>query len=96
MKAHRRGLGVVGLSLTPWGDDSDRKRWRGIEGLTYLGHTQKVVDFVLGRSTPEDALGNYTRKRKRESASFDADEPRTCGSTSTTRRCETRARRHAT
>ena len=74
VKAHRRGFGVVGLSLTPWGDDSDRKRWRGTNGLAYLRHTQRVVDFVLGRLSPAEALGSYTARRDGDPAQFGADE----------------------
>ncbi len=60
--AHRRGFQVVGLSLTPWGDESD-KRWAGIAGLRYLRATTKVVDFVVGTLTPAEALGDYVRAR---------------------------------
>src|SRR5690606_7825202 len=62
--AHARGLKVVALSLTPWGDDSDAKRWRGIAGLRYLRATRTVVDFVLGTLTPRQALGEYVSKRR--------------------------------
>lgn len=63
--AHRRGMKVVGLSLSPWGDDSD-KRWRGISGLQSLRNTQAVVDFMLGRLTPQQALGSFAEKRRVE------------------------------
>lgn len=61
--AHRRGMQVVGLTLTPWGDDRD-KRWRGIEGLKSKRTTQAVVDFTMGRLTPEQALGALASKRR--------------------------------
>ncbi len=61
--AHRRGMKVVGLTISPWGDDSD-KRWRGIEGLRSLRNSKAVVDFVLGRATPEQALGSFAEKRR--------------------------------
>ena len=61
--AHRRGMKVVGLSLSPWGDDSD-KRWRGIGGLRSRRNTQAVVDFMLGRLTPRQALGGFADKRR--------------------------------
>lgn len=61
--AHRRGMKVVGLTLTPWGDDRD-KRWRGIEGLKSRRTTQQVVDFIMGRLTPEQALGALASKRR--------------------------------
>ncbi|MCB9566855.1 MAG: SGNH/GDSL hydrolase family protein [Myxococcales bacterium] len=62
--AHARGLGVVAFSLTPWGDESDRRRWSGVAGLVYLRYTRKIVDFVLSRLEPADALGDLARKRK--------------------------------
>lgn len=61
--AHGRGLEVVALSLTPWGDDSDPKRWAGAAGLRYLRATRTVVDFVLGTLTPREALGDFAGKR---------------------------------
>jgi hypothetical protein len=63
LSAHQRGISVVGLSLTPWGDDSDSRRWKGTAGLTYKRHTQTVVDYVAGRSTPNQALGSYRDRR---------------------------------
>ncbi len=60
--AHSRGFQVVGLSLTPWGDESD-KRWVGTAGLKYLRATTRVVDFVLGTLTPAEALGDHARQR---------------------------------
>lgn len=60
--AHAKGFKVVGLSLTPWGDDSD-KRWVGTAGLRYLRATTRVVDFVLGTLAPAEALREHTRKR---------------------------------
>lgn len=61
--AHARGLKVVAFSLTPWGDDSDPKRWAGAAGLRYLRATRTVVDFVLGALEPREALGDYVGKR---------------------------------
>jgi hypothetical protein len=60
--AHGNHFKVVGLSLTPWGDESDRK-WRGFEGLGRRRVTQQVVDYTLGRLSPEQAFGEYGRKR---------------------------------
>ena len=60
--AHSRGFKVVGLTLTPWGDDSD-KRWAGAGGLKYLRATTRVVDFVLGALTPAQALGEFASRR---------------------------------
>jgi len=60
--AHSRGFKVVGLSLTPWGDESD-KRWAGVAGLKYLRATTRVVDFVTGALTPAEALGEFAGRR---------------------------------
>lgn len=60
--AHRAGMKVVAFTVTPWGDDDDR-RFRGIGALQYRRATRKVVDFVMGRLDPEEALGDHARKR---------------------------------
>jgi len=60
--AHMAGMKVVGLTITPWGDDDD-KRFRGIAGLELRQASQKVVDFVMGRLAPHEALGSYVDKR---------------------------------
>lgn len=67
--AHRRGMKVVGLTISPWGDDED-KRWRGTAGLRTKRNTQHSVDFVLGKLDPREAMGNLVEKRRR-----DADSP---------------------
>jgi hypothetical protein len=61
--AHRRGMKVVGLTLTPWGDDRD-KRWRGVAGLKSRRMTQQVADFTMGRLTPDRALGAHAAQRR--------------------------------
>ena len=72
--AHAKGFKVVGLTLTPWGDETDR-RWAGIAGLRFLRSTTQVVDFVLGALSPADALGEFTRKRAAGAdAAWQADE----------------------
>lgn len=72
--AHAKGFKVVGLTLTPWGEETD-KRWAGVAGLKYLRHTTRVVDFVLGKLSPADALGEFTRKRAAGAdAGWQADE----------------------
>ncbi|MGE0788332.1 MAG: hypothetical protein AB7S26_21845 [Sandaracinaceae bacterium] len=64
--AHRRRLSVVAMTLTPWGADPETDdRWRGAGGLHVLRSTFSVVDFVLGRSTPQQALGTFARSRGR-------------------------------
>ncbi|MCA9651268.1 MAG: SGNH/GDSL hydrolase family protein [Myxococcales bacterium] len=67
--AHRRGMKVMGLTIGPWGDESD-KRWRGLEGLRSKRNTLHSVDFVLGTLTPAEAMGSYVEKRR-----VDADAP---------------------
>lgn len=66
--AHRRGMKVVGLTIGPWGDDSD-KRWRGISGLRSKRNTLHSVDFVLGTLSPREAMGSYAEKRRRDADS---------------------------
>ena len=58
-KAHAAGMKVAGLSLTPWGSNGDPGRWRGLNGLQTHLDTKRVVDFILGRLTPKEALGTY-------------------------------------
>jgi hypothetical protein len=62
LKAHRRGFKVVALSPTPWGATSD-PRWRGTEALRYRTATETMRDFMIGRSTPGEALGSYVSVR---------------------------------
>jgi len=62
--AHRRGFSVVGMTLTPWGEDGgDDQRWQGGSALTALTHTRRAVDFVLGRIAPRAALGPFAERR---------------------------------
>lgn len=74
LSAHQRGIEVVALSLTPWGADSDKRRWAGINGLDYKAKSQIIVDFMLGRSNPEQALGRYLSVRDNPDAPWSADE----------------------
>ncbi len=74
LDAHKRGVQVVGLSLTPWGEDSDKRRWAGIAGLEYKRHTQIVVDYVVGRLTPRQALGTYRSTRADPDGPWDPTE----------------------
>jgi hypothetical protein len=64
--AHGKGIKVIGFTLTPWGDEGDRRRWSGIAGLQYLEYTRKLVEYTLGRLDPAEALGDYANKRKVE------------------------------
>ncbi|MBX3274303.1 MAG: hypothetical protein KF729_28815 [Sandaracinaceae bacterium] len=70
--AHRRGLRVAAMTLTPWGEDgTDDERWRGGRALHSLRATRRVVDYVMGRSTPEEALGPFAQRRPRGVAPSD-------------------------
>jgi hypothetical protein len=72
--AHRRGMRVLGLSLTPWGDHKDKKRWVGANALHYKRATQKIVDFVVGRASPREALGVHVSRRSDPGAPWSAEE----------------------
>ena len=71
--AHQNGFKVVGLTLTPWGDEADR-RFRGLGGLEYRRATQVVSNFVLGRLTPREALGNHASSRGDTDAPWTTEE----------------------
>jgi len=58
VKAHKRGVRVVALTLTPWGSEKD-KRWRGWSGVDYGDKTRKAVDYIMGRLARNTALGRY-------------------------------------
>lgn len=60
--AHDAGLHTMGLTINPWGSEDDR-RWKGVDGIAYWEHTQKAVDFVMGRLTPEQAFGKAAAGR---------------------------------
>jgi hypothetical protein len=61
--AHRAGLRVVGMSLTPWGSLDDDRRWGEGRGWHTLTATRRVVDFVMGRLGPREALGDFAPDR---------------------------------
>lgn len=63
--AHDGGLKVAALTLTPWGSDKD-KRFVGWDGLRTHRATEQVVDFVLGKLTPKQALGRRAAERASE------------------------------
>ena len=61
-EAHAAGWRVLGLTLSPWGDEQDR-RWRSFAGVRTLRNTRQIVDFVLGRdgsSRPPRRLADRT------------------------------------
>lgn len=70
--AHRRGFRVVAMTLTPWGEDgTEDERWRGGRALQSLRSTRAVVDYVMGRRGPAEALGPFARNRPRGVAPSD-------------------------
>lgn len=71
--AHERGMRVVGLSLSPWGSLSDR-RWRDAGAIETLRNTRGIVDYVMGRATPAQALGHYVSDRDVPDAAWDPSE----------------------
>jgi hypothetical protein len=73
-EAHRRGMRVVGMTLTPWGALEDERRWGGTRGLDTLRNTRRIVDFVMGRSAPRDALGTYVSDREAPDAPWTTNE----------------------
>jgi len=48
--AHEHGYKVLGLTLTPWGSEKNKRYWRGLKGLEMLRCTKQVADFILGRA----------------------------------------------
>lgn len=59
------GFRTFALSLTPWGDDSD-KRFRGWEGVWTHRATRKINAYLLGKLQPDAALGRYGKDRPHE------------------------------
>lgn len=62
-EAHQRNIRVVGMTLSPWGTLEDERRWGGARGLDTYRNTRRIVDFVMGRASPRDALGEYVSDR---------------------------------
>lgn len=54
--AKELGLSTLGVTINPWGAETDR-RWGGVDGIAYLEHSQRTVDFMMGRLTPLEAFG---------------------------------------
>lgn len=71
--AHRRGMHVAGVTLSPWGSLSDR-RYRDAGALDTLRNTRAIVDYVMGRLTPAEALGRYVSDRDVPDAPWDPSE----------------------
>ncbi len=74
-RAHGRGWGVIGLTLSPWGDlKKDKKRWGGADGLESYENSKLVVDFMMGRITPKRALGSNESKREKPGSNWSRNE----------------------
>lgn len=73
-EAHRRNIRVVGMTLTPWGALQDERRWGGTRALDTLRNTRRIVDFVMGRAEPRDALGSFVSDRPSPDAPWTAAE----------------------
>jgi hypothetical protein len=71
--AHRRGMQVVGLTLSPWGSLGDR-RFRDAGALDTLRSTRAIVDYVMGRLTPAEALGSFVSDRDTPDAPWEPRE----------------------
>lgn len=69
-EAHRRNIRVVGMTLTPWGALEDERRWGGTRALDTLRNTRRIVDFVMGRAAPRDALGPFVSDRESADAAW--------------------------
>ncbi|MCO4763721.1 MAG: SGNH/GDSL hydrolase family protein [Myxococcales bacterium] len=63
--AKDNGFQTFALSLTPWGDPSD-KRFRGFNGVFYVRATKRINAFLLGKLTPDQALGARAKKHPHE------------------------------
>ncbi len=62
-QAHRRRVRVAALTVTPWGS-ADDERWNGGRAVHLFRNTRSIVDFVMGRSNPAEALGAYRSERR--------------------------------
>lgn len=67
--ARKAGVKVVGLSLTPWGDNAERK-WRDFAGLDYKHKTRLYADYLLGKVPRTDALGSFVEPDRRGDATW--------------------------
>jgi len=71
--AKDEGLMTLGVTINPWGAETDR-RWEGIGGIAYLEHSQRTVDFMMGRLTPLQAFGQAHVKGMADPVQFVAGE----------------------
>lgn len=64
------GLSTMGVTINPWGSETDH-RWQGVEGLAYWEHSQRAVDFLLGRLAPATAFGDAIAKAMADPTRFE-------------------------
>lgn len=62
--AHRAGAKVVGLSLTPWGKEAER-RWKEFAGIASRKKTESSADYLQGRLNRAEALGAFVESERR-------------------------------
>ncbi len=74
VRAHRRGIKIVGMTTSPWGAEYDRRRWSGVNGLFTFNNTRSIVDFIMKRSDPATALGRQRLKRPVPDAPWASEE----------------------
>jgi hypothetical protein len=73
LDAHAHHMRVVGLTLTPWGA-FDESRWEGARALETADSTRRIVDFVMGRGSPNALLGGFASDRSGAPDAFQPDE----------------------
>lgn len=71
--AKEAGLSTIGVTVNPWGSERDR-RWKGVDGVAYWERTQRIVDFMLGRSSPAEAFGAKAVADREDPTRFDPGE----------------------
>jgi len=67
------GLMTLGVTINPWGAEDDR-RWEGVDGIAYFEHSQRTVDFMMGRLTPTQAFGEAHVKGMADATHFQSGE----------------------
>jgi len=61
LRAHGAGIKTLGITLGPWGN---AKRWRAADGLDAMRRTGLVVDYMMGRLKPVEALERHAKGRE--------------------------------
>lgn len=68
---HAKGMKVFGVTLVPWGNPAKDKRWKGANAKKYQAWTKQCVDWMMGRLTPQEALGRLCPAGKTSFAKAD-------------------------